>query len=132
MANTKCTPELVEQAEAYVDGEWEKLGHTHPSKTGLSIYLEISVRSLQKWQEAGKKTAIIRTLERIEDLAPFYLTQGGLKSELNPTITKLALSNYGVIEKNETALTGKDGGDIKTDNKWTISVVKPSDNTEKA
>ena len=38
----------------------------------------------------------------------------------------------GQSDKNETALTGKDGGDIKTDNKWTISVVKPSDNTEKA
>ncbi|MFS1583491.1 MAG: terminase small subunit [Candidatus Arsenophonus phytopathogenicus] len=80
---------------------YKTVGDVVPSVAGLACYLGISRSTAQEYAKENKE----------------------FSGEFNPTIVKLMLSNHGYAEKQETALTGKDGGAIETDNKISIEFI---------
>lgn len=111
----------LEKAKAYLMGEYKTIGDAVPSVSGLACYLGISkVTALSYGKENND---FLNTLEAIKTTQENSLINKGLTGEFNPTIVKLMLSNHGYAEKQETELSGKNGGAIETDNKISIEFI---------
>lgn len=101
----------LEKAKAYLMGEYKTVGDVVPSVSGLACYLGISKVTALSY--AKENNDFLNTLEAIKTIQENSLINKGLTGDFNPTIVKLMLSNHGYAEKQETALTGKEGGAIK-------------------
>lgn len=111
----------LEKAKAYLMGEYKTVGDVVPSVSGLACYLGISKVTALSY--AKKNNDFLNTLEAIKTIQENSLINKGLTGEFNATIAKLMLSNHGYADKQETALTGKEGGAIETDSKMTIEFI---------
>ncbi|SPP31569.1 hypothetical protein ARAF_0703 [Arsenophonus endosymbiont of Aleurodicus floccissimus] len=111
----------LEKANAYLMSEYKTVGDVVLSVAGLVCYLGISRSTAQEY--AKENSAFSGTLAAIKTVQENSLINKWLTGEFNATITKLMLSNHGYVEKQETTLTGKDGGAIETDSKMTIEFV---------
>ncbi|QBY44417.1 DNA-packaging protein [Arsenophonus nasoniae] len=111
----------LNKAKDYLMGEYKTVGDVVPSVAGLACYLGISRSTAQEYAKENQEFS--GTLEAIKTIQENSLINNGLKGDFNPTIVKLMLSNHGYAEKQETALTGKDGGAIETDNKISIEFI---------
>lgn len=111
----------LEKAKAYLMGEYKTVGDVVPSVAGLACYLGISRSTAQEYAKENQEFS--GTLAAIKTIQENSLINKGLTGEFNPTIVKLMLCNHGYAEKQETALTGKAGGAIKTDNKISIEFI---------
>ncbi|HGJ5884038.1 DNA-packaging protein [Arsenophonus sp.] len=111
----------LNKAKDYLNGEYKTVGDVVPSVAGLACYLGISRSTAQEYAKENQEFS--GTLEAIKTIQENSLINNGLKGDFNPTIVKLMLSNHGYAEKQETALTGKDGGAIETDNKISIEFI---------
>lgn len=111
----------LEKANDYLMGEYKTVGDIVPSVAGLACYLGISRSTAQEY--AKENSAFSGTLAAIKTVQENSLINKGLTGEFNATIAKLMLSNHGYADKQETALTGKEGGAIETDSKMTIEFI---------
>ncbi|SPP30990.1 hypothetical protein ARAF_0092 [Arsenophonus endosymbiont of Aleurodicus floccissimus] len=111
----------LEKANAYLMSEYKTVGDVVPSVAGLACYLAIRRSIAQEY--AKENSAFSGTLAAIKTTQENSLINKWLTGEFNATIAKLMLSNHGYAEKQETALTDKDGGTIETDSKMTIEFV---------
>lgn len=101
---TKYGPKILEQTETYLL-TYEKLGDAIASVVGLARYLKISTRTIQRWaKDEGEKSQFCRTLEMIEDQQHYDLLNKGLRNEINPMLSKLALANHGYAEATKQEL----------------------------
>lgn len=110
---TSCTPDIIEKAEAYVDGGWKEAGHAIPSAVGLCSAIERARSTVYGWAE-DKSGEFSDILERINEEQELTLLNMALIGEYNANIAKLALGKHGYHEKQQTELTGKGGGPIET------------------
>ena len=122
---TKYTPELLEKAWAYINGEWETVySHAIPSMQGLCVILNIAESTCYDWRDDPEKE-FSSILELINIRQRHVLIDKGLKNEHNSNITKLVLGKHGYHDKQDQTHSGPDGGPIQTDNHWTVEVIDP-------
>jgi hypothetical protein len=78
---TKYTPELLEKAQAYLDGEWEKGldgKDVIPSHVGLCLHLGVRRETLYDWAKQEDKKEFSNILENILQLQQSILISKGL------------------------------------------------------
>ena len=122
---TKYTPELLKKAQAYLDGAWEQTDSVIPSHVGLALELDITTETLYVWAKEEGKKQFSDILAKILQKQQNTLISKGLSGDFNSNITKLVLGKHGFHDKQDTELTGANGGVI--DLKWTTRVIKPGD-----
>ena len=105
---TKYTPELLKKATHYIEN-YSEYGKNIPSVVRLAQVLDISSRTLEKWNVEGTKTEIIRILDKIRDCQHMELVENGLAGNYNSNIAKLVLGKHGYHDKQELT------ADIKTE-----------------
>jgi hypothetical protein len=121
---SKYSDETCRKARLYVDGGYAELGDVVPQIAGLACVIGINRDTVYEWASDPEKKEFSDIVAGCLSTQERKLVNGSLKGELNPTITKLLLTKHGYTERIQQELTGADGGAIKTDNKWTIEVVK--------
>lgn len=122
---TKLTPELVEQARAYLDEHDISIGTLLPTIEGLAYRLHIHRDTLYAWEKTpatqdeknGRSSdptpdemaqlykSFSDILEDMRQLQANKLIQNGILGRYNPVISKMMLSKYGYVEK--TAVDGE-------------------------
>lgn len=109
---TKYTPEIVEQAYAYLQEFNTKHDHAIPSAIGMSIVLNLDESTLYDWakKEDNEFSKILPMCKKRQE---FHLIDGGLKSDLNSNIVKLALGKHGYSDKQDNTHAGPDGGPVE-------------------
>jgi len=126
---TKYTPELVEKARKYVDGQWRHQEYGKiPSHIGMAKYLNISRISLYEYASHEDKREFSNILDECMALQQQVLLSNGLDDTFNASITKLVLGKHGYSEKSSTELTGANGGAL--DMKWTVEIIYPDNDKE--
>jgi hypothetical protein len=103
---TKYTPAKVKEALSYLETFNSEYGHAIPSIIGMSMVLKLDDTTLYDWAKQ-EDNEFSRILPRCKKLQEFQLVQGGLKSELNSNIVKLALGKHGYSDKVDTTNTEK-------------------------
>ena len=87
-----------------------------PSMAGLSLVLDVCVKTLYNWGEAHED--FLHMLEKLQKKQEKVLLSGGLSGSMNSTITKLVLSKHGYSDKVDQTVdhttNGKDLGTTVT------------------
>ena len=122
---TKYCQELLEKAKQYLE-VYEGLGDSIPNVEGLCIYIGIRRSTAYDWAKHEDKAEFSDTLELINMTQKRVLLNSGLTSKFNSNITKLALSNHGFSDKQQTEISGPGGKAIEQ--KWTVEFVEAKDN----
>jgi len=110
---TDYSQEVVDKAKEYIE-TYEMQGDMIPSVEGLSEFIGIARPTIYKWAKEEGKQEFVDTLEALQAKQKKVLLNKGLSGDFNSNITKLALGNHGMSEKNQTELTGANGGPIQT------------------
>jgi DNA-packaging protein gp3 len=118
---TKYTPELIDKAHRYIT-DFNHYGAVFPSHIGLALYLGLHTDTIYAWQKEEGKEEFSGILGQISQIQHEMLVGNGISGDFNPAITKLVLGKHGYHEKQQTELTGADGGPISTTTK-VLSVV---------
>lgn len=101
------TEELQAKADEYVDSAY---AHEEPVPTlaGLADYIDVHRDTIYDWDDDEKKPDFSYTLEKIRRKQERMLLAGGLRGDLNPTITKLGLAaNHGYHDKKDVENSGQ-------------------------
>jgi len=93
---TKYSATVQKKADFYCDN-YQDYNHPIPMAAGLARVLKVARSSLYVWAE--KHEEFSDTLERINTYQEVDLICGGLRGELNPTITKMMLAGFGYSDK---------------------------------
>lgn len=110
---TDYSQEIVDKAKEYIE-TYETQGDMIPSVEGLSAFIGIARPTIYRWSHEEGKEDFKDTLEALQAKQKRVLLNKGLANEFNSNITKLALGNHGMSEKNQTELVGAEGGPIQT------------------
>lgn len=110
---SKLTPEMKQDALDYIENYQDVHEHPIPSVVGMAVVLNVAKSTLYKWAE-DESTGFSDTLAKCNDCQELKLINGGLINTFNPTIVKLALANHGYSDKQQTEITGANGGPIET------------------
>ena len=123
---SKYTPELLEKARDYIKNH-VNYGDVVPSHAGLACEIDITRATLYDWSHDEEKQEFSYILDDCNRKQERMLLSGALLGDMNANIAKLMLGKHGYSEKNQTELTGANGGAIKTESKveWVIQPVKP-------
>lgn len=113
---TRLNADVLKQANEYIsfflmtEVEREAIGDKRknifevvPSVAGLAIYLNIARSTLQLWEKSDNDFS--GTLDRLKAVQEVLLVNGGLKGDLNSTITKLMLTNHGYSDKQDIKMS---------------------------
>ena len=122
---TTWSKALEKKAWEYANGGWEEQGDRTPSVVGLCGYINRSKSIIYDWAK-DKNKQFSDILSAINEKQEAELLKFGLSGDFNSTITKLMLTKHGYHDKQDQTLAGPDGGAVKTDNKYTIEIVKPN------
>lgn len=104
-------PALVEPAWEYVKGGYKDHGHVIPSIAGLASVLGTTRKSIHEW--ANNVDSFRNIVDKLLQDQEQVLLSNGLAGTFNSSITKLILTKHGYSDKQETALTGPDGGPVQ-------------------
>lgn len=104
---TKYNDELQAKAEYYLLQGFEEQGDAVPSLAGLCCYLGVVRSTVYLWSETYPQFS--DTLLAINEKQETMLISGGLRGEMNSTITKLMLANHGYSDRQDIAHTSPDG-----------------------
>lgn len=109
---TKYSQEMVEKAQAYLDGAYADDGSVIPSAAGLSLYLGISRETAHTWAKDPEKAEYSDIFQNIQAKQEQMLLSNGLTGDFSAAIAKLALGKHGYSDKQESTLQGPGGGPI--------------------
>jgi len=124
MRPTKFNQSIIEKSEHYLNNyKSEEYNQVIPSIVGLAVAINIRKSTIYKWIKEKGKEQFSDITERILSTQEMLLKNMGLSGKYNPAITKLLLSQHGIVEKNETALTGKDGKPLQIEKKIDFSEI---------
>ena len=115
----------IEAAWDYVNGGYAANEEVIPSVAGLAVCINKARRTIYAWAKENEEFNNI--LEKLMAKQERALTNGGLAGELNSTITKLMLTKHGYSDKQDTTLTGADGGAIQIQEVQRVIVDSPQD-----
>jgi hypothetical protein len=105
---TDYNQEIVEKTKEYIK-TYEMQGDMIPSIEGLSAFIEVNRSTIYRWAAEEGKEEFKDTLEDLNAKQKRVLLNKGLSGDFNSNITKLALGNHGMSEKNQTELKGAIG-----------------------
>ena len=91
--------------ERYMNGGWRDDGRAVPSVKHFATKVGTSRRYLL--QKAEKSEWLSHMIEEIKEEQRDTLINDGLQNKINPTITKLILSQHGVHEKTQQEHSGE-------------------------
>ena len=106
---SKYTPDLIEKAEAYINGGWADEGDLIPSIAGLAVHLKVNRDTLHSWANDPEKERFSDMLGEMSANQENILLQNGLANRFNSTITKLVLSKHGYSDKVDVDNKSTDG-----------------------
>ena len=86
-----------------------------PSIVGLARHLGVVTRTLYNWADIESNTELVHTLVAVKEYQHHFTLNGAITGDLNPVISKLVLNNHGYSDKQQTELTGAEGGAIQHD-----------------
>lgn len=104
------TPQIIERAKHYI-AEGYLIDELVPTLAGLAIYIDIRRSTLYEWARDNPEFSDI--VESVMKKQEKGLLKGSLAGDYNASIAKLMLTKHGYTDKQETALTGADGGAIE-------------------
>ena len=122
---TKYTPELLEKARDYLVNHVD-YGDMVPSHVGLALEIGITRTTLYDWSHDENKQVFSDILDECNQKQERMLLSGALGNTMNANIAKLMLGKHGYSEKNQTELTGANGGSIDHAVNVTFTPVGPS------
>lgn len=111
---TDYNEDTLAEARAYLDGGYESAGQQIPSIAGLARVLGLSRETLRKWAADAEKAEFVGIFESIQAEQEIQLVNKGLSGDFNPTISKLILTKHGYSDKQQSEVSGPDGGEIPT------------------
>ena len=109
---TLYTDELNQAAKDYVDGGYEEAEHPFPSVVGMAVVLNIAKSTLYTWAD-DERGDISDTLDNCQDNQELKVMIGSITNELNPTISKLVLANFGYHDKADNTVAGPGGTPVQ-------------------
>jgi hypothetical protein len=121
---TDYSEEMLAKARSYL-ASYDSNGDLFPSIAGLALYLDISRETVRRWSKDEDKAEFCGIVEKCLASQESKLTQGGIKGDFNPTITKLLLSKHGYSDKQE--ISGPEGGPLEAS--LTVKFVDGSPDT---
>tara|TARA_R110002153_G_scaffold270596_4_gene437103 strand:- start:7652 stop:8044 length:393 start_codon:yes stop_codon:yes gene_type:complete len=104
---SKLTDALIEQAGRYASKEYLLHGEVIPTIEGLSVYLNVSRKTLYNWKAENEE--FLHILDDLMARQAKELFSNGLTGDFNPTITKLILTKHGYSDRVEQDVTSSDG-----------------------
>lgn len=113
---TNFTPEVLAQAEHYLEHWEDEYEHAIPSVVGLCGVVNRSRASLYKWA-SDEKHPFSDILRKINELQEATLLHKGLKGEFNAAITKLVMGKHGYKDNIDA--------DVKQTQDIVVEVVAP-------
>jgi len=128
--STLYTKELDAKAKEYVEGGYEEENHPFPSVVGMAVVLKIAKSTIYQWAEDGRGD-IADTLGQCNDCQELKVMHGSIKNELNATIAKLVLANFGYHDKADNTLSGPNGKPVQTDSIFEFIPVGSDANSKK-
>jgi hypothetical protein len=108
---TVYSDEICRQAWLYLE-DYAKHGHVIPSIVGLADVLKVAESTIYEWSKKHVED-FSGILPAIKGRQQMVLLNKGLDGTFNAMITKLVLGKHGYHERQETELSGKDGGAIQ-------------------
>jgi hypothetical protein len=112
---TTCTPEVIAAAWEYLNTYEVEHEHAVPSVVGLCQVINRSKSAIYNWaqDENNEFVDILRAINEKQELVTF---NKALKGEYNASIAKLLLGKHGYHDKQDTSLSGPDGGPLQVAN----------------
>ena len=113
---TSYNDDMHQSAIDYVQGGYEGEEHPFPSIVGMAVTLNVAKSTLYKWvddKRKGEHGEFSDTLDQCQDYQELKVMNGSIRNEYNPTISKLVLANFGYHDKQDSTLSGKDGGAVQ-------------------
>ena len=107
---TKLTPELMAKAKEYVEGGF-LAKELVPTIAGLTLHIDVRRSTVYEWAKSNEQFSDI--VDKVMVFQEQELIRGSLGGALNASIAKLLLTKHGYSDKQETALTGADGGPVE-------------------
>lgn len=111
---TDYSEEKLALARMYLEGGWEEQGDVVPQIAGLALAMGVDRSTVYDWAKQEDKMEFSHIFTRIQSLQERGLVNKGLSGDFNPAITKMMLTKHGYSDKQETQLTGADGGPVQT------------------
>jgi hypothetical protein len=105
---TKYCPEVLQDAQEYLESGYLEDGKVIPSLVGLALYLGVSPQTLDNWAEIPEHSEFLGILTDIKCKQHELLINSGLTGAFNSAIAKLVLGKHGYSEKSETTHQGGD------------------------
>lgn len=112
---TDYCQEKVDLARQYLEGGWETDGDAVPQIAGLAIAMGIDRSTAYEWASHEDKEEFAYIFTRVQSLQERGLVNKGLTGDFNPAVTKMMLTKHGYSDKQETQLTGANGGPVQTE-----------------
>jgi len=110
---TKYSPKILKQIAEYME-TYEENGEVVPTVEGLALFIDCGITTIYRWAGDDKHDEFRKALERLKNKQKQVLVAKGLTGDFNSAIAKLVLSaNHGMHEKQESQVTGPDGGPIQ-------------------
>lgn len=122
------TPEVQAKAEEYVNGAYRERDEVVPSVSGLARYLGMGRTTMHNYRD--KYPEFAEVMSALDDVQHVVALNKGLAGEFNSAITKLLLHNHGYSDRQNTEISGPDGGPVKTQNEWVVQPVRASRNPD--
>ncbi len=120
--------EILEKTQGYLDN-YESLGDVIPSNKGLSLHIGVDCQTIQIWQNDEGKEDFSYLLDRLQAKQELVLLNKGLVGEFNSNICKLILTKHGYSDRQDTQLSGPNGGPVK--HEWQIIITDSPRSLEK-
>lgn len=121
----KYNEEVQGEADYYVDN-YAEFGDAIPSIEGLAEHLGVCRTTLYSWKDEIVSDEYLYTLERIASKQKRVTLNKGLTGDFSSVIAKLVLANHGMHDKQDSTLSGPNGGAIKTESSWVVKPVSPA------
>ena len=112
---TTYTKAADQAAKDYL-AQYSEHGHPFPSIVGMAIVISVAKSTLYKWVDdnrTGELGDFSDTLDQCQDHQERITLNKSITNEFNPTISKLVLANFGYHDKQDSTLSGKDGGAVQ-------------------
>ena len=113
---TLYTDDIHQEAVDYITGGYVDHEDVFPSIVGMAIALKVAKSTLYQWVEDNREGELGKfsdTLDQCQDHQERITLNKSIKNEFNPTISKLVLANFGYHDKQDSTLSGKDGGAVQ-------------------
>jgi hypothetical protein len=106
--HSELTDQVKKKAMEYLEGGYLTADEVVPTIAGLSCWLDVARKTIYNWAESDQE--FLHITEKIMGSQEKSLLNSALSGKFNAAITKLMLTKHGYSDKQETEITGANGG----------------------